>query len=441
MALLVVPSMVLERVVAIQMENFFEDNNLLGDFQFGFRRGKSTVSELIQLMDTLMEAKLDKKEICLILYDLSSAFDTVSPKVLIEKLKLYGFNSNAMSWISSYLSGRKQAVTINGEVSEPIELTLGTPQGSRLSPLLFLILMSDLNLHTDKSSLTNYADDTQSCIISNTKEETMKIAQDESNSVVNFFKGVNLVNNPTKACILYNSKGREETLTIENIGGVTLTSKSSEKLLGLNVAANLTWDTHTEKLCIKLKQRLGMLKRIKRKIGRNKLKIIAEAILTSRIRYGLAVYGNPKFDFRSQEQSMDPNLQKLQVIQNDMIRLLNNYRRTDHIEMKTLREKMNIMSVNQLCVYHVALEMFNIVVNSSAERVKEKLILEENPSYQLRNRRNGEVRVPFKPAKPYFSYTGPKLFNFLPEELRKNTSPKSFKVQLKQWIWDNVPSV
>ena len=103
--------------------------------------------------------------------------------------------------------------------------------------------------------------------------------------------------------------------------------------------------------------------------------------------------------------------------------------------------KMNIMSVNQLCVYHVALEMFNIVVNSSAERVKDKLILEENPSYHLRNRTNGEVRVPFKPAKPYFSYTGPKLFNFLPEELRKNTSPKSFKVQLKQWIWNNVPSV
>ena len=198
-ALLMVPSMVLERVVAIQIENFFEENALFGDFQFGFRRGKSTVSELIQLVDTLMEAKLDKKEICLILYDLSSAFDTVCPKVLIEKLKLYGFNSNAMSWISSYLNGRKQAVTINGEVSEQIELTLGTPQGSRLSPLLFLILMSDLNLHTDKSSLTNYADDTQSCIISDTQEETIKIAQAESNSVVSFFKGVNLVNNPKKS--------------------------------------------------------------------------------------------------------------------------------------------------------------------------------------------------------------------------------------------------
>ena len=58
-ALLAVPSMILERVVAIQIEDFFEENSLLGDFQFGFRQGKSTISELIQLVDTLMEAKLN----------------------------------------------------------------------------------------------------------------------------------------------------------------------------------------------------------------------------------------------------------------------------------------------------------------------------------------------------------------------------------------------
>ena len=58
-----------------------------------------------------MEAKLEKKEICLVLYDLSAAFDTVCPKVLIEKLRIYGFQEQAMSWIESYLSGRKQAVS------------------------------------------------------------------------------------------------------------------------------------------------------------------------------------------------------------------------------------------------------------------------------------------------------------------------------------------
>ena len=95
-----------------------------------------------------------------------------------------------------------------------LDITIGTPQGSRLSPLLFLILMSDLDLHVNKSSLTNFADDTQSCIICDSQEEMIEIAQKESNEVVSFFKGINLVNNPTKACILYNSKGKSETITI-----------------------------------------------------------------------------------------------------------------------------------------------------------------------------------------------------------------------------------
>ena len=48
--------------------------------------------------------------------------------------------------------------------------------------------------------------------------------------------------------------------------------------------------------------------------------------------------------------------------------VLYNHKRTDHIEMKKLREKVNLMSVNLLCVYHVALEMFNILMDSSAEK-------------------------------------------------------------------------
>ena len=89
-----------------------------------------------------------------------------------------------------------------------------------------------------KSSLTNFADDTQSCIVCDSQEEMKKIAQKESTEVVSFFKGINLVNNATKASILYNSKGKSETITIENIGGATITSKHSEKLLGLNMAAS-----------------------------------------------------------------------------------------------------------------------------------------------------------------------------------------------------------
>ena len=154
--------MILEKVVALQIEEFFEKNNLLGKFQFGFRRNKSTISELLTLFDTILEAKEMRKEILINLYDLSAAFDTVPHQILIEKLRLYGFSKQAIKWMESYLSNRKQFVEVSGKRSSEQEINIGTPQGSRLSPLLFIILMADLDLWTVNSTLSNFADDTHS---------------------------------------------------------------------------------------------------------------------------------------------------------------------------------------------------------------------------------------------------------------------------------------
>ena len=70
LSLLSVAGMVLERVVAKQIEEYFETNNLRGTFQFGFRKNKSSISELLTLFDSLLERKEIKKEIMVILYDL-----------------------------------------------------------------------------------------------------------------------------------------------------------------------------------------------------------------------------------------------------------------------------------------------------------------------------------------------------------------------------------
>ena len=70
------------------------------------------MSELVTLFDTLLNTKQDKKEILLIMYDLSSAFDLADHKLLIAKLKVYGFDS--MKWVESYLKNQKQFVTVSG---------------------------------------------------------------------------------------------------------------------------------------------------------------------------------------------------------------------------------------------------------------------------------------------------------------------------------------
>ena len=160
-SLLPLPGMICERVIAIQAEEFFEENKILQEFQFGFRRFKSTISEMLTLFDSLLEAKEQGKEIALVLFDLSCAFDTIDHDILCKKLKIYGWEENAIKWMWSYLKDRTQKVVISGQYSSETTVNRGCPQGSRLSPLLFSVLMSDLNLHTKKSKLTNFADDTQ----------------------------------------------------------------------------------------------------------------------------------------------------------------------------------------------------------------------------------------------------------------------------------------
>ena len=61
--------------------------------------------------------EIQSYQIILLLYDLSSAFDTVSHKILLEKLQLYGFDDHAMKWTKSFLEDRQQIVSIDGKCS------------------------------------------------------------------------------------------------------------------------------------------------------------------------------------------------------------------------------------------------------------------------------------------------------------------------------------
>ena len=441
-SLLAVAGMILERVVALQIEQFFERNGLLGKFQFGFRRNKSTISELLTLFDTLLEAKEMKREILIILYDLSAAFDTVPHQILIEKLRLYGFCQLAIKWIVSYLSNRKQFVEISGKRSGEEVINIGTPQGSRLSPLLFIILMADLDLWTENSTLSNFADDTQSIIVSDNRKNLLETASIEANNVINFFRSNGLVNNADKAAVLYNGKGKCEVITVENVGGEDLLSTYSEKLLGLHINADFVWSTHIDKLSIELKKRTGLLRRIQKRVPKEKIVIIAEAIFNSLLRYGVAVFLKPVYDKEDLNMKKLPkNTAILQTLQNSMLRVIFGLKLKNHVNMKNVREEIKMMSVNQISVYHTLLEAYNVMRHLSSEQIHMKWTIIER-KYALRSITKGDLKVPDKPKLKClgFTYNGAKLFNMLPVQMRKLEDPNTFKAMTKDWIWENIPS-
>ena len=187
---------------------------------------------------------------------------------------------------------------------------------------------------------------------------------------------------------------------------------------------------------------MGLLARAKNKVTKEKLEIISEAIFMSKIRYGLPVYTKPKYEFSHLEQPMDPNIARLQVVHNDLLRLIEGKTRTNHTNMQKLRESRKVMSINQLSCYHVAMEMYNVINHSSSDLLQEEFKINQG-RYELRCLEEGKVRVPEKGKKTCtgFGYIGPRLWNFLPTHIRKTTIRGIFKSKIKDWIWEFIPSI
>ena len=104
-----------------------------------------------------------QRVILLVLLDLSSAFDTIDHKILLERLSSkFGFRGKVLNWFSSYLPGRSYRVMLNGTSSDKYELNFGVPQGSCLGPLFILYaskLFDIVGSHLPDSHC--FADDSQ----------------------------------------------------------------------------------------------------------------------------------------------------------------------------------------------------------------------------------------------------------------------------------------
>ena len=120
-----------EKVVQLQIVDHFRKNNLFHENHHGGLAHHSTCTALVQIYDILLRSSEDKKISAALLLDQSAAYDLLDHRILLEKLKLYGFNENGLNWIKSYLSGRSQTVHVQTQQSAVTALgDHGTPQGS-----------------------------------------------------------------------------------------------------------------------------------------------------------------------------------------------------------------------------------------------------------------------------------------------------------------------
>lgn len=151
----------LEHIIHKHISTFLTTHSILSSAQHGFRRGFSTVTQLVETVHDFAVTINDRKQTDVIFIDFAKAFDKISHVKLMIKLRAILKNDKLCSWIKSYLTSRYQYVIFSDTPSKIVPVTSGVPQGSVLGPLLFLLYVNDIvGQHDMKIRL--YADD---CLI------------------------------------------------------------------------------------------------------------------------------------------------------------------------------------------------------------------------------------------------------------------------------------
>ena len=168
----------IEKILRRHVVKFINENNLFNDNQHGFRSGRSCLSQLLEHFDQILDLLESGGNVDVIYLDFSKAFDKLDFKIVLRKIKAMGIDGRVFDWIKSFLTERTQQVSVNGILSDPAAVISGVPQGSVLGPLLFLILIADIDAEVIHAIIKSFADDTRAMKGINTKEDVATLQRE-----------------------------------------------------------------------------------------------------------------------------------------------------------------------------------------------------------------------------------------------------------------------
>ncbi|KAM5349199.1 hypothetical protein ACJ41O_009022 [Fusarium nematophilum] len=271
-------SKLMEKIVAARILAALKEKlRLLPATQFG---GRSTTEALQYLLNIVYTAWSLDKLVTILCGDLSGAYNNVDRDKLLKILVDKGMPAWVIDFIRSFLSDRRASFRFPGLVSESKPLKTGIPQGSPLSPILFLLFASPLleSPALRKTSVTvngtkrpvhahvfSFVDDTYFIAVSDSFETNCKALEELHDQVQSAAKPLGIIFGPKKYDVMHFKRPRtkeQDCSIIPNIPGFEKKPKDVLRILGIQVDCRLTWTPHLNTICAKVKQRMGYLKRL-----------------------------------------------------------------------------------------------------------------------------------------------------------------------------------
>ena len=229
---------IFERVVRRELVEHLQRNNHMNHSQHGYKSGHSTITQLLAYLDSILSILETGDDVDIIYLDLAKAFDKVDHGILLHKLYTLGVRGRVLKWLEQFLRNRKQMVRVNGFLSHPRWVKSGVPQGSVLGPLLFIIMMIDID-HNLKCGLGSYADDTKlwKAVLS------LINLQKDLDTAHQWIDDNNMSVNGKKYEHMHAGKNKQYSLFLSNEGEIIQTSKVVRDL-GVYVSEDLKFRYH-----------------------------------------------------------------------------------------------------------------------------------------------------------------------------------------------------
>ena len=396
-SVLPVLSKVFERVVYQQLYSYLEEYELLSQRQFGFRN-KSSTQHAVNLFSNCIRQGMDRGLLTgAVFVDLRKAYDTVDHSRVLSKLPLYGINVSIypymeLKWFESYLFDRKQFVQFDGVKSATQSVFCGVPQGSILGPLLFTLLINDIDLQLNHCEIILYADDAVIYCVHKTCDIIESQLNTDIDQVAHWLAKNNLVANLKRTkteCVLFGTSQRpSKSAPLEiKMNGHSITESKNYEYLGVTLDKNLNFNEHLEKTFKKISSRIKLLSRVRQNISPYTAETIYKVMILP-----VMLYCSNVFVGMTQSKK-----QRFETFEDRAMRIINGNRKSD----------VKLPLINHLRKRLCALEVFKCL-NGIVPKAFENYFTRNSHKMNTRNNNKSVVipKVRTEAGRKTFSFQG-----------------------------------
>ena len=279
----------METLIRNALVDYMKENKLFSSQQYGFLNGRSTVLQLLKVLDRWTEILDHGGAVDIIYCDFMKAFDRVPHARLIDTLHHYSIEDPVLSWIEAFLKDRKQRVIVNGRNSNWYDVLSGIPQGSVLGPILFVIYINSLPSTVEHSEVYLFADDTKIFKGIFSDKDKYDLQSDLDQMQVWSEKSL-LLFHPDKCVSMRVGKSDVEFGYTMGPNKQFLRTVTHGKDIGVIIDENLNFELHLTSKINKANQIMGLIRRTYEFIDEETFLLLFKALVRPHIEYANQVW-------------------------------------------------------------------------------------------------------------------------------------------------------